>query len=314
MRIFSWNVNGLRAVLKKGALQEFLAKYSPDILCVQETKAKQGQAEVDFPDYIEIWNSAERAGYSGTAIFSRIEPIKTYEGFFPEQNEMPGWEDGFGDARTEGRVLTAEFEQFFLITAYVPNAKDDLGRLKYREQVWDPALLEYIKTLEQTKPVIICGDFNVAHEEIDLARPKQNVGHAGFTDEERQGMTNYLNAGLIDTYRTLHPFDKKYSWWSYRGNARANNVGWRIDYFLVSEILREKIKAADILDDVYGSDHCPVMIEYDEGLRAILNTASEEAEPDYRAHMRMLGASAIEAEEMTETSEIEELSESSDEE
>ena len=314
MKIFSWNVNGLRAVLKKGALQDFLAKYNPDILCLQETKAKQGQAEVDLPDYIEIWNSAERAGYSGTAIFTRVEPIATREGFFSEQNDNPGWEDGYGDARTEGRVLTAEFEQFYLINTYVPNAKDGLERLKYREQIWDPALLDYIKTLEQTKPVIICGDFNVAHEEIDLARPKQNVGHAGFTDEERQGMTNYLNSGLIDTYRVFHPLERKYSWWSYRGGARQNNVGWRIDYFLASEILRERIKAADILDEVLGSDHCPVMIEYDEGLRAILNTSSEEAEPDYRAHLRMLGASAIEADKISESSETDELADISEEE
>jgi len=261
MKIFSWNVNGLRAVLKKGALQDFIAKYQPDILCLQETKAKQGQAEVDFSEYIEIWNSAERAGYSGTAIFTKQHPLSVRFSMFDEQNQREGWVDEFGDARTEGRVLTAEFDDFYLVDTYVPNAKDSLERLSYREKVWDPAMLSYLKQLEQTKPVIICGDFNVAHEEIDLARPKQNVGHAGFTNEERQGMTNYLNSGLVDSFREKHPELAKYSWWSYRGRARENNVGWRIDYFLMSEQLRGNLVGADICNDVMGSDHCPVMVE-----------------------------------------------------
>ncbi len=261
MKIFSWNVNGLRAVLSKGVLQSFIEKYQPDILCLQETKAKQGQAEVDLPDYEEIWNSAERAGYSGTAIFTKQKPLSVRFGFLPEQDAMPGWKDAFGDARTEGRVLTAEFEDFYLIDVYVPNEKHTLERMGYRENVWDKALLDYMKQLEQTKPVIVCGDFNVAHEEIDLARPKENEGNAGFTKSGRQGMTNFLSNGFIDSWRELHPGEQKYSWWSYRGGARMRNIGWRIDYFLVSEKLREQIKNAEIYDEVKGSDHCPIMLE-----------------------------------------------------
>jgi exodeoxyribonuclease-3 len=261
MKIFSWNVNGLRAVLGKGALQAFIEKYQPDILCLQETKAKQGQAEVDLPEYEEIWNSAERAGYSGTAIFTKQKPLSVRYGFNDSQNAFAGWEDAFGDARTEGRVLTAEFEDFYLIDVYVPNEKDDLGRMAYRESVWDKALLEYMKQLDALKPVIVCGDFNVAHEEIDLARPAQNEGHAGFTKSGRQGMTNFLSNGFIDTWRELHPSEQKYSWWSYRGGARQRNVGWRIDYFLASDRLREQIKNAEICNEVMGSDHCPIMLE-----------------------------------------------------
>lgn len=261
MRIFSWNVNGLRAVLKKGAFQEFLAKYDPDIICLQETKAKQGQAEVDLTEYEEIWNSAERAGYSGTAIFTKVHPLSVRFGMFDEQNEKFDWLDQFGDVRTEGRLVTAEFDDFYLVNTYVPNAKDSLERLEFRKNVWDPALLAYMQELEKTKPVILCGDMNVAHEEIDLARPKQNVGHAGFTDEERLGMANYLAAGFVDSFRFKNPEKVKYSWWSYRGQARANNVGWRIDYFLLSDSLKDKIVEADICDEVMGSDHCPVMIE-----------------------------------------------------
>ena len=262
MKLASWNVNGLRAVLKKGALQDFVAEYQPDILCLQETKAQRGQAEVDLAEYEEIWNSAERAGYSGTAIFSKLKPLAVRFGF-PEEIEaqFDGWKDGFGDARTEGRLLTAEYDDFYLVNAYVPNEKDDLGRLKYREQVWDKALLAYLKQLDAVKPVIVCGDFNVAHEEIDLARPKQNEGHAGFTKEGRQGMSNYLANGFIDTFRALHPEQIQYSWWSYRGGARMRNVGWRIDYFLASERLRNAIAAAEIYDEVMGSDHCPVLLE-----------------------------------------------------
>ena len=262
MKICSWNVNGLRAVLKKGALQEFIKKYQPDVLCLQETKAQQGQAEVDLPDYEELWNSAERAGYSGTAIFTKLKPLTVRYGF-PEEisGAIEGWEDTFGDARKEGRVLTAEYEDFYLIDAYVPNEKDGLERLKYRELVWDKALLAYMKQLDAEKPVIVCGDFNVAHQEIDIARPKENEGHAGFTKEGRQGMTNYLTNGFIDTWRALHPSEVKYTWWSFRGGARMRNVGWRIDYFLASERLRERIVAAEIHDEVMGSDHCPIELE-----------------------------------------------------
>ncbi len=261
MKICSWNVNGLRAILAKGSLQDFIEREKPDILCLQETKAKQGQAEVDFSEYEEIWNSAERAGYSGTAIFTKQKPLSMRFGFADEQNAIPGWQDEFGDARTEGRVLTAEYDDFYLINVYVPNEKDDLGRMKYRETVWDKALLDYMKQLDAEKPVVVCGDFNVAHEEIDLARPAQNEGHAGFTKSGRQGMSNYLNNGFIDTWRTFHPNEQKFSWWSYRGGARQRNVGWRIDYFLASERLRDQIIDAEILDNVMGSDHCPILLE-----------------------------------------------------
>lgn len=261
MKIVSWNVNGLRAILNKGTLQSFIERERPDILCLQETKAKQGQAEVDFAEYEEIWNSAERAGYSGTAIFTKQKPLAVRYGFPEEIEAREGWQDAFGDARTEGRVLMAEYADFYLINVYVPNEKDDLGRLKYREQIWDKALLDYMKQLDQEKPVIVCGDFNVAHEEIDLARPAQNEGHAGFTKEGRQGMTNYLSNGFVDTWRMQHPDEQKYSWWSYRGGARQRNVGWRIDYFLASERLSDKIENTEIFDDVMGSDHCPIMLE-----------------------------------------------------
>ena len=289
MKIFSWNVNGLRAVLKKGAFQEFLAKYDPDIICLQETKAKQGQAEVDFEEYVEIWNSAERAGYSGTAIFAKVQPLNVRFGMFDEQNKGFAWVDEFGDVRTEGRLLTAEFDDFYLVDAYVPNAKDSLERLKFRETVWDPALLSYLKELEKTKPVILCGDMNVAHKEIDLARPKQNVGHAGFTNEERQGMTNYLAAGFVDSFRFKNPEKVKYSWWSYRGQARTNNVGWRIDYFLLSNSLKDKLVEAEICDEVMGSDHCPVMIEMKD---LSLNASMVE--------MEVVSPTVVLAEEMVE--------------
>lgn len=257
MKIYSWNVNGLRAVLRKGALQDFIKKEQPDILCLQETKAKQGQAEVDFPEYEELWNSADRPGYAGTAIFTKIKPISV-------RNDLPtskDLQDQFGDPLTEGRILTAEFEEFFLVNVYTPNSKDGLKRLSLREKLWDPEFLKYLKKLEETKPVVVCGDFNAAHEEIDLARPKTNHHSAGFTDEERRGITNYINAGLIDTFRILHSEEVRYTWWSHWGQARANNVGWRIDYFFISESLRKNLKSAEIYENYMGSDHCPISIE-----------------------------------------------------
>lgn len=257
LRIFSWNVNGLRAVLRKGALQKFIAEYQPDILCLQETKAKQGQAEIDLPEYEELWNSAERPGYSGTAIFTKIKPLSVRYDLPTNQS----FSDGFGDPLTDGRVLTAEFEYFYLVNVYVPNSKNELERLGLRKKLWDPELLKYLKELEKTKPVVICGDFNAAHEEIDIARPKTNHHSAGFTDEERQGITNYIRAGLVDTFRFLHPEEIKYTWWSHWGQARANNVGWRIDYFFVSRSLQKNLKSAEIYDMVKGSDHCPISIE-----------------------------------------------------
>ncbi len=257
MKIYSWNVNGLRAVIRKGALETFVSKYDPDILCLQETKAKQGQAEIDLPEYEELWNSADRPGYAGTAIFTKVKPLSVRNGF-PTTLEFA---DGFGDPLTEGRVLTAEFERFFLVDVYTPNSKNQLERLKLREEKWDPEFLKYLKSLEAEKPVVVCGDFNAAHEEIDIARPKPNNHSAGFTDEERQGITNIINSGLIDSFRVLHPDEVRYTWWSHWGNARANNVGWRIDYFFVSEGLKKNLKSAEIYEDVMGSDHCPVSVE-----------------------------------------------------
>ena len=257
MKIYSWNVNGLRAVIRKGALMDFINREQPDILCFQETKAKQGQAEVDLPEYEEIWNSAERPGYAGTAIFTKIKPLSV-------RNNLPtemSMEDGFGNPLAEGRVLTAEFEDFYLVNVYTPNSKNELERLALREKKWDPEFLNYLKGLEKTKPVVVCGDFNAAHEEIDIARPKTNHHSAGFTDEERQGITNIINAGLVDTFRTLNPDAVRYTWWSHWGHARENNVGWRIDYFFISKELLPKLRAAEIYEGIMGSDHCPVSIE-----------------------------------------------------
>ena len=255
--LFSWNVNGIRAVLRKGALQKFIAEYQPDILCLQETKAKQGQAEVDLPEYEELWNSAERPGYAGTAIFTKIKPLSV------RYNLPTGadFTDEFGNPLTEGRVLTAEFEQFFLVNVYTPNSKRGLERLGLRAEKWDPEFLRYLKELEKTKPVVVCGDFNAAHEEIDIARPETNHHSAGFTDEERQGIANFISAGLVDTFRSLHPNAIRYTWWSHWGQARTNNIGWRIDYFFVSEGLVANLKSAEIYEGVLGSDHCPVSIE-----------------------------------------------------
>ena len=257
MRIYSWNVNGLRAVLNKGALQNVINCENPDIICLQETKAKQGQAEIDFPEYEELWNSAERAGYSGTAIFTKAKPLSV-KNFLPTEINMT---DEFGNPLTEGRVLTAEFENFYLVNVYTPNSKNQLERLGLREKKWDPEFLNYLKELEKTKPVVTCGDFNAAHEEIDIARPNTNHHSAGFTNEERQGITNLINAGFIDTFRTLHPDEVRYTWWSHWGHARENNVGWRIDYFFISNALKNNLKVAEIHEEYLGSDHCPISIE-----------------------------------------------------
>ena len=257
MKIYSWNVNGLRAVINKGALQDFIAQETPDILCIQETKAKQGQAEIDLPEYEEIWNSAERPGYSGTAIFTKIKPLSI-------KNILPtncDFKDQFGDPCNEGRVLTAEYEKFYLVNVYTPNSKRALERLKLREKLWDPTFLKYLQELEKTKPVVVCGDFNAAHKEIDLARPAANHHNAGFTDEERQGITNLLNAGFIDTFRFKHPDTERYTWWSHWGHARENNVGWRIDYFFISKSLKPHLKSAEIYEHYMGSDHCPISID-----------------------------------------------------
>lgn len=264
MKVYSWNVNGIRAVVRKGALQEFMAKHQPEILCLQETKAKQGQAEIDFEGYEEYWNSAEKPGYSGTAILTKIKPLKVINGFpedFAKKYDFVDVETR--DSASEGRVIAAEFDKFWLVTVYAINAKDDLSRLDLKFKHWDPAFLAYVTQLEKTKPVIFCGDLNVAHTEDDLANPKPNKGKKGFTDEERQGFQNFLDNGFVDIFRKFKQGNGFYTWWSHFANARARNVGWRIDYFVVSGKLADKIKAADIHPQVLGSDHCPISIELD---------------------------------------------------
>lgn len=261
VRIFSWNVNGIRAVLRKEAFGPFVEQYQPDILCLQETKAQPGQAEVDLPDYKEFWNSAEKKGYSGTAIYSKSEPLRVINGLPADIIAKYDLADDYGDPNAEGRVMSAEYDRFYLVTVYTPNAKDDLSRIPLRHKHWDPAFLEYCKQLEKTKPVVFCGDLNVAHTEDDLARPKPNVGKKGFTTEEREGFENFISAGFVDTLRIFHQGNGYYTWWTHWGNARANNVGWRIDYFLVSASLKDKVVAAKIHPEVMGSDHCPVSIE-----------------------------------------------------
>jgi exodeoxyribonuclease-3 len=260
MKLYSWNVNGIRAVIKKGLFQQFMSEHQPDILCLQETKAMQGQAEIDLPAYQEFWNSAERAGYSGTAIFTKIPPIAVTYGFLPELN-APEMRDIYGDPTREGRVITAEFEEFFVVTVYTPNSKDDLTRLPLRADLWDVTFLAHVKELEKRKPVLFCGDLNVAHTEDDLANPKPNVGKHGFTDEEREGFQRLVEAGFVDTFRLFTKGNGHYTWWTQWANARARNVGWRIDYWLASGVLRGKIKEAKIHADVMGSDHCPVSVE-----------------------------------------------------
>jgi exodeoxyribonuclease-3 len=261
MKLYSWNVNGIRAVHKKGLFERFLKAHRPDILCLQETKAERGQIEVKVPGYREFWNSASKKGYSGTAIFSKEEPLRVVNGFprafarryrFADELER--------DSAEEGRLISAEFDTFHLITVYTPNAKDDLSRLRLRHEHWDPAFLAYCRQLEKKKPVIFCGDLNVAHTELDLANPKPNRGKKGFTVEERKGFQNFVDAGFVDTFRLFKQGNGHYSWWSNFSNARARNVGWRIDYFLVSSALRKRVAAAGIHTEVMGSDHCPVSL------------------------------------------------------
>lgn len=258
IKLYSWNVNGLRAVIRKDMFGPFIDKHRPDVLCLQETKAKQGQAEIDLPDYTEYWNSADKAGYSGTAIFTLKEPLSVINGM-PGVEDKQDLADGYGDASTEGRVLTAEFDDFYLTTVYTPNAKDDLGRLDLRQR-WDEVFLKFVTGLEDKKPVIFTGDLNVAHQEIDLARPKENKGKKGFTDEERAGFQRYIDNGYLDTFRLFEKEGGHYSWWTHWANARARNVGWRIDYFMASDKLKQRIKSAKIHADVMGSDHCPVSL------------------------------------------------------
>jgi exodeoxyribonuclease-3 len=262
MKIYSWNVNGIRAVVKKGAFQEFMAKHQPDILGIQETKAEQGQAVIDLEGYEEYWNSAEKKGYSGTAIFTKLKPLKVVNGLPEDITKRFGLgTDGYGDPHKEGRVIAAEFDKFYVVTVYTPNAKDDLSRIPLRHKHWDPAFLAYCQTLEQKKPVIFMGDLNVAHTPDDLANDKANVGKKGFTDEERAGFQHFVDAGFVDTLRMFKQGKGYYTWWSHFANARARNVGWRIDYILVAGSLKNKVKAANIYPDMMGSDHCPISIE-----------------------------------------------------
>ena len=248
MRLVSWNDNGLRACLGKGFL-DFCAFADADVICLQETKMRPEQANFELAGYHRYWNSADKAGYSGTAVFTREEPLSVTYDF------------GIDEHRHEGRVITAEYPAFYLVCCYTPNSKDQLARLDYR-MTWEDDIREYLLELDAKKPVVYCGDLNVAHQEIDIKNPGPNRRNPGFTDEEREKMTALLGSGFVDTFRYLHPDQTgAYSWWSYRFNARKNNAGWRIDYFLVSERLKDKIKHADIWSEVLGSDHCPVVLE-----------------------------------------------------
>lgn len=266
MKLYSWNVNGIRAVITKGAFQKFITECQPDVICLQETKAKEGQATIDLPEYFEYWNDANKAGYSGTAIFSKVKPFTIINGFtdqIAEKYKLAG--DNYGDPAKEGRVISAEFEKFWVVNVYTPNSKNDLSRLKLRHEQWDPAFLEHIKELEKTKPVLFCGDLNVAHNEIDLARPKENVGKHGFTNEERAGFDAMEKAGFIDTFRSKYPNKTDaYTWWTHWADARTRNVGWRIDYWMASKSLADSIVDASVHPDILGSDHCPISITIKE--------------------------------------------------
>ena len=252
MKLISWNVNGLRACMGKG-FPEFVAEAEPDLLCLQETKLQAGQLELELSGYRQYWNYAEKKGYSGTAVFSRQELLAVTYGLGQEEHDR------------EGRLITLEFEDFFLVTVYTPNAQEKLARIDYRLR-WEEAFREQLVRLDGRKPVVICGDMNVAHQEIDLKNPGPNRGNAGFSDEERGAFGRLLEAGFTDTFRLLHPdATGAYSWWSYRFHAREKNAGWRIDYFLVSDRLAPRVRRADILAQVQGSDHCPVLLELDNG-------------------------------------------------
>jgi exodeoxyribonuclease III len=271
MKVISWNVNGLRAIVKKSDFLELVRAEDPDILCLQETKAMRGQAELDLPQYEEYWHSAERKGYSGTAIFVKKDllPKAIIPGFPDDLSQKYQLNsDHYGDPNTEGRVITAEFSDFYIVNVYTPNSKPDLSRLNLRHKQWDPAFLEYVTGLDKVKPVIFCGDLNVAHTEDDLANPKQNTGKHGFTNEERSGIDNILKAGFIDIFRHFNPSGNgHYTWWSYFNFARESNTGWRIDYFFVSNKLIDDIEQTEILDKVLGSDHCPIKLVLKDGLK-----------------------------------------------
>lgn len=248
MKFISWNVNGIRACVQKG-FEEFFKNADADIFCIQESKMQEGQLVLELPGYYQYWNYTKRKGYSGTAIFTKIKPLSVRYGIgVPEHDQ-------------EGRVITLEFEEYYFVTVYTPNAQRELTRLEYR-MTWEDAFLSYLKDLKEKKPVVFCGDLNVAHREIDLKNPKTNHKNAGFTDEERGKFQNVIDAGFIDTFRYFYPeLEGAYSWWSYRFHAREKNVGWRIDYFCVSEELKKRLRDAKILTEIYGSDHCPIQLE-----------------------------------------------------
>jgi len=248
LKFISWNVNGIRAAIKKGFL-DYLSSEDPDFICLQETKAQREQVDLELADYHQYWYSAEKKGYSGTLILAKHEPLSVAYGLGIEEHDR------------EGRVICLEYPDYFLITVYTPNSQNELRRLAYRTQEWDVAFLNYMQELEKTKPVIVCGDFNVAHKEIDLKNPKTNTKNAGFTPEERAAFDQYIDAGFIDTFREFCQEPDHYTWWSYRAGARQRNVGWRIDYFLISPSLRPRLLNAFIRPEILGSDHCPVGIE-----------------------------------------------------
>ena len=248
MRFVSWNVNGLRAVLKKG-FEDIVREIDADVFAIQETKLQEGQATLDLPQYHEYWSYAQRKGYSGTAVLTKVEPLQVWHGFGPDEYD------------DEGRVCALEFDEYWFVCVYSPNAQDGLARIDFRMD-WEDRLRDFLSGLAEDKPVILCGDLNVAHQEIDLKNPGPNRGNPGFSDEERERFGRLLDAGFTDTFRSLHPdLEGAYSWWSYRFNARANNAGWRIDYFVVSDDLMERVTGASILPEVFGSDHCPVMLD-----------------------------------------------------
>jgi exodeoxyribonuclease III len=247
MRLISWNVNGLRALAQKG-FEDIFYGLDADVFCLQETKLQEGQIDLDLPEYYKYWSYAEKKGYSGTAVFTKKKPLSV------------AYNLGLTEHDTEGRAVTLEFEEYYLVCVYSPNSQDGLKRIGYRMS-WEDAFRDYVSSLDENKPVIICGDMNVAHEEIDLKNPKTNRGNPGFSDEEREKFSELLDAGFTDTFRYLYPDTAAYSWWSFRANARANGVGWRIDYFLVSDRLRDNIEKAYICSEIYGSDHCPVGLD-----------------------------------------------------